>query len=118
MNMNIMLKATREIWKQFNAEFRDYDETSYRNEYIKSIQRAFDTNMIESEILMYLAEWDWYVRPMDNMDFTLIRDEKDNHIRARTWGKNLNYNIKYEFNANYDLKTILDCLEQIDRERK
>lgn len=117
MNMNIMLKATREIWKQFADEFADIDEEAYRREYIKAIQRVFDTNIIESEILMYLTEKDWYVRPMDNMDFTLTWDDEKNQILAKVY-QPWWYNIIYEFNASYDMETILSCLEQIDREKK
>jgi hypothetical protein len=56
--MRVMLRASKEICKQFADEFADIDEETYRREYIKAIQRVFDTNMIESEILMYLAEKD------------------------------------------------------------
>jgi hypothetical protein len=73
--------------------------------------------MIESEILMYLTEKDWYVRPMDNMDFTLTWDDDKNQILAKVY-QPWWYNIIYEFNAGYDMDTILSCLEQIDREKK
>jgi hypothetical protein len=56
--MRVMLRASEEICKQFADEFADIDEETYRREYIKAIQRVFDTNMIESEILMYLTEKD------------------------------------------------------------
>lgn len=112
-----MLRASEEIRKQFADEFADIDEDAYRREYIKAIQRVFDTNIIESEILMYLAEWDWYARPMDNMDFTLTWDDDKNQILAKVY-QPWWYNIIYEFNAGYDMEIILSCLEQIDREKK
>jgi hypothetical protein len=53
MQTNIMLKATREIIKQYASII---DEDKYESECKESISRAFDTNPIESEILLYLAQ--------------------------------------------------------------
>jgi hypothetical protein len=54
-NSNLLLKATKEIVKQFqNVE--NMDEDKYRDECKKAIWRAFETDEITSEIIMYLSE--------------------------------------------------------------
>jgi len=112
-NSNLLLKATREIVKQFqNVE--NMDEDKYRDECKKAIWRAFETDEITSEIIMYLSEWDWYVYPWDNMDFTLTRDEKENKIKAKTYAKRYNCITVFEFNANTPIDWILDSLDVID----
>ena len=117
MNINLLLKATREIWKQF-AWIENMDEDKYREEYKKAINRAFETNEIESEILMYLSEWDGYTRPCDNNDFSLFRYEKENKIKAKVYHPWRYYNTIFEFDANYTLENILESIEQIDRDYK
>ena len=54
-NSNLLLKATREIVKQF-ANIENMDEDKYREECKKAIWRAFETDEITSEIIMYLSE--------------------------------------------------------------
>lgn len=112
-NSNLLLKATREIVKQFQI-VENMDEEKYRDECKKAIWRAFETDEITSEIIMYLSEWDWYVYPWDNMDFTLTRDEKENKIKAKTYAKRYNCITVFEFNANTPIDWILDSLDVID----
>ena len=114
MNMNLLLKATREIWKQF-AWIENMDEDKYRADYIKAIKRAFETNDTESEILMYLSEGDGYSRPCDNNDFSLFWYEKENKIKAKVYHPWRYYNAIFEFDANYTLKNVLESIEQIDK---
>ena len=114
MQTNIMLKATREIIKQYASII---DEDKYESECKESISRAFDTNPIESEILLYLAQWDGYTRPLDNIDFVLTRDEKNNQVKARVYKPWDYYNIVYEFNAWFWFWHILDSLDRIDKEK-
>ena len=112
-NSNLLLKATREIVKQF-ANIEDMDEDKYRDECKKAIWRAFETDEITSEIIMYLSEWWWYVYPRNNMDFTLTWDEKENKIKAKTYAKRYNCITAFEFNANTPIDWILDSLDVID----
>lgn len=112
-NSNLLLKATREIVKQF-ANIENMDEDKYRDECKKAIWRAFETDETTSEIIMYLSEWDWYVYPRNNMDFTITRDEKENKIKAKVYAKRYNCITVFEFNANTPIDWILDALDVID----
>ena len=114
MNTRLMLKAPKEIVKQY-ANIENMSEEKYREECIKAIQRGFDTDMITSEIIMYLSEWDWYTRPLDNIDFTLVWYENEWKIKARVYYPWRYYNVIYEFNDNCKLNDLLDSLEQIDK---
>jgi hypothetical protein len=49
-----MLKAIREIIKLYPSE--NLDEDKYRKNIMDTIARIYDTDTIESEVLMYLAE--------------------------------------------------------------
>ena len=112
-NSNLLLNATREIVKQFqNVE--NMKEDDYRENCIKAIQRAFGTDYITSEIIMYLSEWDWYVYPRDNMDFTITRDKEENKIKAKVYAKRYKCITTFEFNANTPIDWILNALDTID----
>lgn len=112
-NSNLLLKATKEIVKQFqNVE--NMDEDKYRESCIEAIQRAFETDYITSEIIMYLSEWDWYVYPRNNMDYTITWDEKENKIKAKVYAKRYNCITVFEFNANTPIDCFLNSLDVID----
>lgn len=112
-NSNLLLNATREIVKQFqNVE--NMSEDDYRENCIKAIQRAFETDYITSEIIMYLSEWDGYVYPRNNMDYTLTRDKEENKIKAKVYAKRYNCITSFEFNANTPIDWILNAIDTID----
>ena len=113
MNTLLLLRATKEIVKQFQV-VENMGEDEYRNNCIQAIQRAFETDMITSEIIMYLSEWDWYVYPRNNMDFTLTWDVKENKIKAKVYSKRYNCITVFEFNANTPIDWILNSLDVID----
>lgn len=111
-NSNLLLKATKEIVKQFN-HIENMNEDTYRKECIKAIQRAFETDEITSEFIMYLSEWDCYVYPRNRYDFTVLWDEEKNKITARVRDKKHSCNVVFEFNANTPIDEILDELDDI-----
>lgn len=117
MQTNVLLKATKEIVKQFQS-IENMDEDTYRESCIQAIQRAFETNEIESEIIMYLSEWDWYTRPLDNIDFTLMRNKNEWKIKALVYYPWRYYNVVYEFKDTCELDRILESLERIDKNAK
>ena len=115
MNTNTMLKAIKEIIKLYPSE--NLDEDKYREELMETIKRIYDTDNIESEVLMYLAEWDWYVYPLDCRDYVLTRNKDRWIIKVNVslqWWK-APYNIVLEFNDNYYIRNILNAIREYDK---
>ena len=114
MNTNTMLKAILEIIKIYPHE--NVNEDTYRREIKETIKRIYDTNDIESEILMYLAEGDWYIYPLDCRDYILNWYEKENKIKVRVSNQwKTRYWLILEFDANYNIRDILRDLEEYDK---
>jgi hypothetical protein len=83
-----------------------------------TIARIYDTDTIESEVLMYLAEWDWYVYPLDCRDYVLTRKKDEWKIRVNVClhsYKWVIYNTILEFNDNLYIRDILNALEDYDK---
>lgn len=116
MNTNTMLKAILEIIKLYPSE--NLDEDKYRKNIMDTISRIYDTNTIESEVLMYLAEWDWYVYPLDCRDYVLKRKKDEWKIRVNVClhsCKWVLYNTILEFNDNLYIRDIIHALEDYDK---
>ena len=116
MNTNTMLKAIEEIIKLYPSQ--NLDEDKYRKNIMDTIARIYDTDTIESEVLMYLAEWDWYVYPLDCRDYVLTRKKDEWKIKADVClhsYKWVLYNTILEFNDNLYIRDILNALEDYDK---
>ena len=114
MNTLILLKATKEMVKQFSSIKK---ENEYNEKCIEMLCKTFDLKNEEGKFLLKLSNWDAYSYEGKFVDFIILW--KDNKIKCRAshnqaWWKYVEYNTIYEINENENLRYIFYQLENID----
>lgn len=114
MNTLLLLKATKEMIKQFDNVKNDKER---KEKCLEMLWKTFDLMKDESEFLYELSQWNCYVYKWKYVDFTILRKNNKFVLRAShnkyCW-KYVDYNTIFEINQNENLRYIMLQLEHID----
>lgn len=114
MNTLLLVKATKEMVKQFS---NIQNKKEYDKKCIEMIGKTFDLWNNESNFLLKLSDWNAYFYEGKNVDFVIILE--NDKIRCRcTHSKPVyryaSFQTVYEFNQNENISYIFRQLNDID----